>query len=394
MKLQLSQRVQAIKPSPTLAMTARANEMKAAGHDVIGLGAGEPDFDTPRHIKEAAVEALKKGYTKYTAVDGIASLKQAIINKFIRENELTYKPKQILVSCGAKHSFYNLAQALLNPGDEVVIPAPYWVSYPDMVVLAGAEPVIIPASLNQGFKITPKQLQAVLTEKTRLFIINSPSNPTGVHYSPTELAALGAVLREYPKVLVVSDDVYEHILWEGRPFKNILNVCPELYERTVVLNAVSKSYAMTGWRIGYAAGPEKLINAMTNIQSQSTSNPTSIAQYAAQAALDGDQSLIQEMSQVFKERHDFLMNALIQIPGIQCLPCQGTFYTFPNVQGVMDRLGLKTDLEFAEYLIEKAGVVTVPGSGFGAPGHLRLSFATSMEQLKKAMTKLEGVLKG
>ncbi|OQW93996.1 MAG: aspartate aminotransferase [Beggiatoa sp. IS2] len=392
MNLQLSQRVQAIKPSPTLAMTVRANEMKAAGHDVIGLGGGEPDFDTPRHIKEAAVVALNKGYTKYTAVDGIPSLKQAIINKFIRENELTYKPKQILVSCGAKHSFYNLAQALLNPGDEVVIPAPYWVSYPDMVVLAGAEPVIIPASLSQGFKITPKQLKAVLTEKTRLFIINSPSNPTGVHYSPSELAALGAVLREYPKVLVITDDVYEHILWEGKPFKNILNACPELYERTVVLNAVSKSYAMTGWRIGYAAGPEKLIQAMTNIQSQSTSNPNSIAQHAAQAALEGDQSLIQEMAQVFKERHDFLLNALLEIKGVKCLPCQGTFYTFPNFQEVMDRFGIKNDLEFAEFLIEKTGVVTVPGSGFGAPAHLRLSFSTGMDNLEKAMERLHQTL--
>lgn len=390
--LQISQRVQSIKPSPTLAVTARAAELKAAGQDIIGLGAGEPDFDTPRHVKEAAVEALNKGYTKYTPVDGIAPLKQVIIKKFTHDNQLDYTPKQILVSCGGKQSFYNLAQALLNPGDEVVIPAPYWVSYPDIVMLAGGQPVIISAGIQQGFKITPKQLETAITDKTRLFVINSPSNPTGVHYSNEELAALGAVLANYPKVVVATDDMYEHILWEGKPFKNILNFAPELYERTVVLNGVSKAYSMTGWRIGYAGGPEKLIQTMKTIQSQSTSNPTSIAQYAAMAALEGDQSFVEKMVIAFKERHDFVLKALLDIEGVACLPGQGTFYLFPDVQEVMTRLDIKTDVELSELLIEKAGVALVPGSAFGAPGYLRLSFATSMDNLENAMNRLQNVL--
>ncbi|KHD05252.1 aspartate aminotransferase [Candidatus Thiomargarita nelsonii] len=392
MTLQIAQRVQAIKPSPTLAVTARAAEMRAAGHDIIGLGAGEPDFDTPDHIKAAAVEAINQGHTRYTAVDGIPALKQAIINKFDRDNQLKYSMKQVLVSCGGKQSFYNMAQALLNPGDEVIIPAPYWVSYPDMVKLAGGEPVIISANLEQGFKITAKQLESAMTEKTRLFVINSPSNPTGVHYTPEELAQLGAVLRNYPKVIVATDDMYEHILWEGAPFKNILHKCPDLYERTIVLNGVSKAYAMTGWRIGYAGGPEKLIQKMKTIQSQSTSNPTSISQYAALAALDGEQSFIQEMVKTFKERHDFVLASLLKIKGVECQPCQGTFYIFPNFQNVINRSGLTTDVELSEFLIEKAGVALVPGSAFGSPGYVRISFATSMENLKKAMDKLQAAL--
>jgi len=392
MTLQIAQRVQAIKPSPTLAVTARAAEMRAAGHDIIGLGAGEPDFDTPDHIKAAAVEAINQGHTRYTAVDGIPALKQAIINKFARDNQLEYSMKQVLVSCGGKQSFYNMAQALLNPGDEVIIPAPYWVSYPDMVKLAGGEPVIISANIQQGFKITPKQLESAMTEKTRLFVINSPSNPTGVHYTPEELAQLGAVLRNYPKVIVATDDMYEHILWEGAPFKNILNMCPDLYERTIVLNGVSKAYAMTGWRIGYAGGPEKLIQKMKTIQSQSTSNPTSISQYAALAALDGEQSFIQEMVKTFKERHDFVLASLLKIKGVECQPCQGTFYIFPSFQNVINRSGMKTDVELSEFLIEKAGVALVPGSAFGSPGYVRISFATSMENLKKAMDRLQGAL--
>jgi aspartate aminotransferase len=389
--LQIAQRVQAIKPSPTLAVTARAAAMRAAGHDIVGLGAGEPDFDTPSHIKEAAINALNKGYTKYTPVDGIPALKQAVINKFARDNQLEYSLKQVIVSCGGKQAFYNMAQALLNPGDEAIIPAPYWVSYPDMVMLAGAEPVIVSANIQHGFKITPKQLDVAITDKTRLFVINSPSNPTGVHYSDKELAELGEILTQYPKIIVATDDMYEHILWEGQ-FKNILNLCPALYDRTVVLNGVSKAYAMTGWRIGYAAGPEKLIKKMETIQSQSTSNPTSISQYAALAALEGDQSSIQEMVKVFKERHDFVLGSLRQINGVECLPCQGTFYIFPNMQGTMDRLGFKTDIEFGEYLIEKAGVALVPGSAFGAPGYMRISFATSMDNLKKALERLHNTL--
>lgn len=392
MSLQIAHRVQTIKPSPTLAVTARAAEMRAAGHDIIGLGAGEPDFDTPEAIKAAAIEAINKGYTKYTAVDGIASLKQAIIDKFARDNQLTYNSKQILVSCGGKQTFYNMAQALLNPGDEVIIPAPYWVSYPDMVMLAGAEPVIVSGGVKQGFKITAKQLESAITEKTRLFVINSPSNPTGVHYTPAELASLGEVLVNHPKIVIATDDMYEHILWEGKPFKNILNMTPALYERTLVLNGVSKAYSMTGWRIGYVAGAEALIQKMKTIQSQSTSNPTSISQYAALAALQGDQSCIDEMVTVFKQRHDFVLGALRKIPNVECLPSQGTFYIFPNLQGVMDRLNFKNDIELSEFLIEKAGVAVVPGSAFGAPGAVRISFATSMENLEKAMERLQKVL--
>lgn len=394
MSIQLSQRVQSVKPSPTLALTALANELKAAGRDVIGLSAGEPDFDTPRHIKEAAVVALNKGFTRYTPVDGIPSLKDAIIKKFARENQLEYKPKQVMVSCGAKHSIYNALQALLNPGDEVIIPAPYWVSYPDMVALAGGHSVIANTSLQQGFKITPKQLDAMISDKTRLIILNSPSNPTGICYTAAELAELGAVIRERPKrIMILTDDVYEHILWSDEPFKNIVNVCPDLYDRTLVVNAVSKSYAMTGWRIGYAAGPEPLIQAMNIIQSQSTSNPTSIAQYATVAALEGDQSFIAEMVKAFKERHDFVLEALLQIKGVECLPGQGTFYIFPNFKGVMDRLGFKTDNDLGQFLIEKAEVVVVPGSSFGAPGYVRISFAISMNNLQKALSRLQEVLR-
>ncbi|HHB92168.1 MAG TPA: pyridoxal phosphate-dependent aminotransferase [Thioploca sp.] len=392
MTLQIAQRVQAIKPSPTLAVTARAAEMRAAGHDIIGLGAGEPDFDTPQHIKDAGIEAINKGFTKYTPVDGIVTLKQAIIDKFAKDNQFTYNLKQILVSCGGKQSFYNLAQALLNSGDEVIIPAPYWVSYPDMSMLAGGIPVIVQAGIEQNFKITPAQLEAAITDKTRLFVINSPSNPTGVHYTPDELAGLGAVLLKNPQIIIATDDMYEHILWEGTPFKNILNICPGLYDQTMVLNGVSKAYSMTGWRIGYAAGPEKLIQKMKTIQSQSTSNPTSISQHASLAALTGDQTFVADMVKTFKQRHDFVLDSLLKIEGVKCKPSHGTFYIFPSMQAVMDRMGIKTDIEFSELLIEKAGVALVPGSAFGADGYVRISFATSMENLEKSMDRLHKVL--
>ena len=388
MNIQLSDRVQSIKPSPTLAITARANALKAAGQDIVGLGAGEPDFDTPRHIKDAAIQAIESGFTKYTAVGGIPPLKQAVAAKFQRDNGLSYQPNQILVSCGGKQSFFNLAQALLNPGDEVIVPAPYWVSYPDMVLLAGAKPVIITAPQSQGFKITPAQLAAAITPRTRLFVINSPSNPTGAAYTLDELKALAGVLKAHPHVLIATDDMYEHIVWKQGSFCNILNACPELYERTMVLNGVSKAYSMTGWRIGYAAGPKELVTAMENIQSQSTSNPTSISQVAAQAALNGDQSCIQEMLKAFKERHDFVVAELNQIPGVDCLETDGTFYVFPNVQGVLDRLNLKDDMALTEFLIEK-GVAVVPGSSFGCDGHLRLSIATSMANLQKALERMQ-----
>ena len=389
LNIKLSDRVQRIKPSPTLTITAHANALKAAGKDVIGLGAGEPDFDTPEHIKQAAIVAMQAGMTKYTAVDGTAELKQAIINKFKKENGFDYVPSQILVSCGGKQSFYNLCQALLNAGDEVIIPAPYWVSYPDMVLLADATPVYIDTDINQQFKITPAQLEAALTTRTRLIVINSPSNPSGMAYTRAELVALGEVLRQHPDVLIASDDMYEHILWADEPFCNILNACPDLYERTIVLNGVSKAYSMTGWRIGYAAGPESLIKAMKNVQSQSTSNPTSISQAAAQAALDGDQSCIREMLQAFKARHDRVVEGLNAIDGIHCLPCHGTFYAFPDVHGLIDRIaGVNDDVELAEYILDQAGVALVPGSAFGCPGYMRLSFATSMENLEEALRRL------
>lgn len=391
MGILLSDRVKSVKPSPTLAITARAAEMRAAGKDIIGLGAGEPDFDTPDHIKTAAIEALNKGFTKYTAVDGLPSLKQAIINKFQRDNGLSYQPNQILVSCGGKQSFYNLAQALINPGDEVIIPAPYWVSYPDMVLLADGVPVIVEADQSQHFKITAAQLEAAITAKTRLFVINSPSNPTGVAYSLDELKALGEVLRRHPEIVIATDDMYEHILWQPGSFVNILNANPDLYERTMVLNGVSKAYSMTGWRIGYAAGPSDVIGAMRKIQSQSTSNPTSIAQWAAQEALDGDQSCIGQMVVEFKKRHDYVVNTLNQIDGIECLSTDGTFYVFPRVNGLIDRLnGIDSDLDFAEFLIEKAGVALVPGTAFGCPGHVRISIATSMENLSAAIERIDG----
>jgi len=392
MSIKLSQRVQAVKPSPTLAITQRAAELRAAGKDIIGLGAGEPDFDTPGHIKAAAIQAIHDGKTKYTAVDGTPSLKQAVIAKFKRDNGLDYTPDQILVSCGGKQSFFNLAQALLDPGDEVIIPAPYWVSYPDMVILAGAHPVIIQANAAQAFKISPQQLRGSINEKTRLVVINSPSNPTGMAYSKDELLALAEVLDDHPRVLIATDDMYEHILWNKGSFCNILNVRPDLYARTIVLNGVSKAYSMTGWRIGYAGGPIELIKAMKKIQSQSTSNPTSISQYAAEAALNGSQDCIDAMMVHFKQRHDYVVERLNQIPGIECLPTDGTFYVFPKVTGLIAALdGVKDDLDLAEYLIEKAEVAVVPGSAFGLGEHFRISIATSMDNLRTALDRIERV---
>ena len=392
-KLTLANRVQRVKPSPTLAVTARVAELRAAGKDIIGLGAGEPDFDTPDHIKAAAIKAINEGFTRYTAVDGTPALKKAIIAKFKRDNGLDYNLDQILVSCGGKQSFFNLCQALLNPGDEVIIPAPYWVSYPDMVRLADGEPVIIRAGVDTRFKITPEQLEAAITPKTRIVVINSPSNPTGVAYTRNELAALGEVLKKCPQVLIATDDMYEHIIWSDEPFSNILNACPELYARTIVLNGVSKVYAMTGWRIGYAGGPAELIKAMKKVQSQSTSNPTSISQVAAQAALEGVQACIQPMIAAFKERHDYVIRALNDIPGVVCLPADGTFYCFPHVQTVIDRLdSVNDDIQLAEYLLDKAGVALVPGSAFGAPGYVRISFATGMDTLKDALTRIATAL--
>ncbi|GFO74115.1 aspartate aminotransferase [Bathymodiolus platifrons methanotrophic gill symbiont] len=390
MSIKLSDRLSAVKPSPTLAITARAAEMRAAGKDIIGLGAGEPDFDTPEHIKAAAITAINNGFTKYTAVDGTPSLKQAVIDKFKNDNGFDYTLKQILVSSGGKQSFYNLAQALLNKGDEVIIPAPYWVSYPDIALLADAVPVIIKTTQEQNFKITPAQLHAAITDKTRLFVINSPSNPTGVAYTFDELKALGEVLLDYPNIIVATDDMYEHILWQKGSFVNILNACPELYARTMVLNGVSKAYSMTGWRIGYAAGPVDIIAGMRKVQSQSTSNPTSISQVAAEEALRGDQSCIDTMLIEFKKRHDYVVDELNKMPGIECIKSDGTFYVFPNVEKLITQLdGIDNDLDLAEYFIEKADVALVPGSAFGCPGHIRISIATSMENLETALARIK-----
>ncbi|KXJ54607.1 pyridoxal phosphate-dependent aminotransferase [Neptuniibacter pectenicola] len=393
MNVQLSDRVNNIKPSPTLAVTNRAAELRAAGKNIIGLGAGEPDFDTPDHIKQAAIQALNEGFTKYTAVDGTPSLKKAIINKFKQDNGLAYEANQILVSCGGKQSFFNLSLALLNEGDEVIVPAPYWVSYPDMVIMADAKPVIITTTQAQRFKMTPEQLEAAITDKTRLVVLNSPSNPTGVAYSLDELKALAEVLLKYPQVLIATDDMYEHIRLNDKPFINILNACPALYDRTIVLNGVSKAYSMTGWRIGYAAGPAWLIGAMKKIQSQSTSNPTSIAQVAAQAALEGSQDCVKEMVVAFKARHEYVVKTLNTIPGVSCIPADGTFYAFPSFQNVIDNDDrFDDDIALAEFLLIEAGVALVPGSAFGAPGNMRLSFATSMDVLEDALGRISKAL--
>ncbi|KTD17942.1 pyridoxal phosphate-dependent aminotransferase [Legionella jordanis] len=388
MDIALAKRLQAVKPSPTLSVAAKASRMRAEGMDIINLGTGEPDFDTPQHIKNAAIAAIEAGFTKYTAVDGIPELKQAIINKFKRDNGLEYQANQILVSVGGKQSVYNLCQALLDEGDEVIIPGPYWVSYPDIALLAGATPVIIPTTPAERYKISPEQLEKAITPKTKLLFLNSPSNPSGVAYSLDELKALTDVLLKHPHVFVATDDMYEHILWT-QPFANVLNACPALYSRTIVLNGVSKAYAMTGWRIGYAAGPAPLISAMTTIQSQSTSNPCSIAQKASVAALNGGDETVQEMVAAFQQRHDFIVERLHNIPGVEVIPADGTFYSFPSVTEIIARRGFKNDIEFADQLLNEVGLALVPGSAFGNEGCIRLSFATSMDILRDAMDRLE-----
>ena len=388
----VSRRVQRVKPSPTLAVTARAARLRAEGKDVIGLGAGEPDFDTPAHIAQAGIDAIKSGFTRYTNVEGIDELKDAIIAKFKRDNGLTYERPQILVSSGAKQTIYNLCMAVLDPGDEAVIPAPYWVSYPDMVLLADGLPVMPLAGFAQGYKITPRQLEAAITPKTRLVLLNSPCNPTGAAYTRAELKALGEVLLEHPRIVIGTDDMYEKIYWEPEPFTSLVSAVPELYARTVTINGVSKAYAMTGWRIGYCGGPKEIITAMTTIQGQSTSNASSISQKAAVAALSGDQSCVTKMTQAFKERRDFVVRALNSMPGVSCLPGAGTFYAFAEVSRAMAALGCRDDNEFAELLLNDAGVAVVPGSGFGAPGHVRLSFACSMQTLEKALDRIARLL--
>lgn len=397
--MELSSRVQTIKPSPTLAVTARAAKLKAEGKDIIGLGAGEPDFDTPQHIKDAAIAAINKGFTKYTPVGGTPGLKNAIVAKFKRENNFVFEPKQILVSCGGKQSFFNLALAVINPGDEVIIPAPYWVSYPDIVLIAEGKPVFINTGIEQHFKISPQQLEAAITPKTKMFVINSPSNPSGSVYTLEELKALGEVLLKHPQILVATDDMYEHILLNGQRFVNIVNACPGLFPQAIVLNGVSKAYSMTGWRIGYCGGPAAIITAMENIQSQSTSNPSSISQVAAEVALNGDQSCMNPMIAAFKERNLFVTEQLNKINGVRCLASDGAFYAFADVRESIGNLyhnkliNAQNDLAFSEYLLEKAGVAVVPGSAFGCEGYMRLSFATSMDNLQQALARIQNLLK-
>jgi aspartate aminotransferase len=395
----VANRLKVIKPSPTLAVSAKAARLKAEGKDVISMGAGEPDFDTPEFIKEAAIIAIKKGLTKYTPAGGTTSLKKAIAAKFKRENDLEYTEKQILVSCGGKQTSFNLCMALLNPGDEAIIPAPYWVSYPDMAMMADGKPVFISAGIEQGFKITPVQLKNAITPKTRMMWLNSPSNPTGAVYTAAELKALGEVLRQHPRVIIATDDMYEHILLDGSTFVNILNVCPELYPQTVTMNGVSKAYSMTGWRIGYCGGPQELIEAMENVQSHSTSNPTSISQYAAEAALTGDQSCIDPMVAAFKERGKFVAEGLNRIPGVKCLQPAGAFYAFPDCREAIRKLhaagkiSAATDIALCDYLLaQPQAVAAVPGSAFGADGYLRISFATSMDNIRKAVERMAAAM--
>lgn len=393
MDIKLASRVRRIKPSPTLAVTAKANQLRLEGVDVINLAAGEPDFDTPDHIKQAAIAAMQAGQTKYTPVAGTNSLKSAIIEKFQRDNNLSYSMNEILVSCGGKQSFYNLCQAVIDNGDEVIIPAPYWVSYPDMVLLAHGIPTIVEADQSQSFKINAKQLTSAITTKTKLVVLNSPSNPTGACYSADELRELANVLLKHPNILVATDDMYEHILFNNQTFNNIVDVCPELKSRTLVLNGVSKAYSMTGWRIGYAGGPEPIINAMKNIQSQSTSNPCSISQAAAEAALSGDQSCVQNMCTAFEERHNFVVEGLNKINGISCAKSQGTFYCFPNVEEAIKQIkGVSNDVEFATHLLDKCGIAVVPGTAFGLPGYMRISYSTSKETLTEALDRFTQLL--
>ena len=393
----ISDSLKRIKPSPTIAVTTKARELKAAGKNVIGLGAGEPDFDTPDNIKEVAIKAIKEGDTKYTAVDGTPALKKAIAEKFKRENNLDYSIDQITVGAGGKHVIYNAMMATLNKGDEVIIPAPYWVSYPDVVLLAGAKPVIIECSEDQGFKLNPKNLENSITNKTKWLILNSPSNPTGASYSENEIKKLAEVLKKNSHVHILSDDIYEHISYEGFKFFTIAQI-PELKERVLTMNGVSKSYAMTGWRIGYAAGSKEIIKAIAKIQSQSTSNPSSVSQAAAVEALNGTQNFIIERSKAFQERRDFVVSELNKIDGINCLKPEGAFYVFPSCKdllGKKDNKGnvLKTDNDFVQSMLENAGVAVVQGSAFGLDGFFRISYATSMENLKKALIKISDFCK-
>ena len=389
MSLPVSKRMAAVRPSPTGAVLATATRLRAEGRDIISLGTGEPDFDTPAHVRAAAIEAINAGQTRYTPIDGTAALKAAIQRKFANENRLAYETSEIIVTCGAKQALFNLCLALLGPGDEAIVPAPYWVSYPDMVRLAEADPVIVDGGIDQDFKITPDQLAAAINPNTRLMFLNSPSNPTGASYTAGELRELGLVLAQHPRVVIATDEIYERIHWAEEPFVSLAAACPALKDRTVTINGVSKAYAMTGWRIGYAAGPAELIAAMLTIQSQSTTNACSVSQAAAVAALDGDQGCVDEMVAAYKTRHDFVVAGLNDIPGFRCRAGEGTFYAFPRVDGAVESLGMDSDVELAEYLLSAAEVAVVPGTAFGAPGYIRLSFACSMNALEEALQRIK-----
>ena len=393
--MKLSSRISAIKPSPTLAITAKANALKAEGRDIIGFGAGEPDFDTPINIKMAAIKAIEEGFTKYTPVDGIVELKDAIIHKLQRDNQLSYSRSQVVVSCGAKHTLYNLIQVLCEEGDEVIIPSPYWVSYLDMVVLSGARPVIIKTNESQGFKMYPQQLEGTINEKTKVIILNSPSNPAGVVYNASELDALAKIVLKRG-ILVISDDIYEKIIYDGLPFSNITSVNEEMKNLSIVVNGVSKAYSMTGWRIGYAAGPEEIIAAVTKLQSQNTSNPTSIAQKAAVEALNGNQDGVAEMAAEFSKRRDVIVEKLNAIPGITCMNPQGAFYVFPDISALFGRSyqgrTISNSSDLAAYLLDEADVAVVPGVDFGHDDHIRLSYATSMKNIEEGLKRIQSAV--
>ena len=388
----LSNRVQKVKPSATITISAKAMELRANGIDVISLSAGEPDFDTPEHIKQAAIEAINKGQTKYTQVDGTPELKDAIINKFNRDNNLHYQRDNIIVSTGAKQTLYNLFQSVLEADDEVVIISPYWVSYPDMVILADANPVIMKTHQEDDFEIDMDSFSAALTDKTKLLILNSPSNPTGITYTKEQYESMGKILSDYPNVLIATDDMYEHIYWGNEPFTSFAEVCPNLFDRTITINGVSKAYAMTGWRIGYCGAPKSIVQGMKKIQGQSTSNPSSISQAAAIAALNGPHDAVNMMVNEYKKRHDYLCDALNKINGFNTSPETGAFYLFPDVKNVIESKGFADDIEFSSFLIDQANVAVIPGSAFGAEGCIRISYATSMELLKESIARIKSSL--
>ena len=388
----LSDRVKKVKPSATITISAKAMDLRANGIDVISLSAGEPDFDTPEHIKQAAIEAINKGQTKYTQVDGTPELKDAIISKFNRDNNLHYQRENIIVSTGAKQTLYNLFQSVLGPDDEVVIISPYWVSYPDMVILADAKPVIVETHQEDDFNIDMDSFKAALTDKTKLLILNSPSNPTGITYTKEQYESMGKILSDYPNVLIATDDMYEHIYWGNEPFTSFAEACPNLFDRTITVNGVSKAYAMTGWRIGYCGASESIVKGMKKVQGQSTSNPSSISQVAAIAALNGSHDVLKMMVDEYKKRHDYMCEALNEINGFNTSPGTGAFYLFPEVRSVIESKGFADDIEFSSFLIEQANVAVIPGSAFGAEGSIRISYATSMELLKESISRIKSSL--